>query len=126
MKFVALLGRIFYSLIFITSALQHFTPGTIAYAANAGVPLPILLVPCAGIMAFVGGCSILFGYKARWGALLLILFLVPVTLMMHQFWESSDPAMESMQKIMFFKNLSMLGGALLISYFGSGPLSMKE
>lgn len=126
MKYIVLLGRIFYSLIFITSALGHFSQATIEYAANFGVPMPELLVPCAGIMAFLGGFSILIGYKARLGALLLILFLVPVTLTMHQFWGLADPMMAGMQKVMFFKNLSMLGSALLITYFGSGPLSVDD
>ena len=65
-----------------------------------------------------------FGYKVEWGAGLVVLFLVPVTFMMHNFWAVSDPMMAQMQMAMFMKNLSMLGGALLISYFGAGPLSL--
>jgi putative oxidoreductase len=63
------------------------------------------------------------GYRARIGAWLLI-FLVPVTLMMQNFWAVKDPTMAQMQMVMFMKNLSMLGGALLISQFGSGPCSL--
>jgi putative oxidoreductase len=52
-----------------------------------------------------------------------VLFLVPVTLMMHRFWATTDPMMASIQQVMFMKNLSMLGGALLLTHFGAGPLS---
>jgi len=60
------------------------------------------------------------------GALLLVLFLVPVTFTMHNFWAVQDPMMALMQQAMFMKNLSMLGGALLIAYFGSGPASLDR
>jgi uncharacterized membrane protein YphA (DoxX/SURF4 family) len=69
---------------------------------------------------------ITLGYKARWGAVLLIMFLVPVTYMMHNFWAISDPMAKQMQMIMFMKNVSMLGAALMIAYFGTGPLSLDK
>jgi len=53
-----------------------------------------------------------------------VLFLIPVTFMMHKFWTVSDPMMAQIQMVMFMKNVSMLGGALLISYFGAGPFSL--
>lgn len=126
MNYVVLLGRIFFTAIFILASINHFTQGTIAYAAKNGVPMPSLLVPLSGIMALIGGLSILVGYKARYGALLIILFLIPVTLTMHQFWGLSDPMLTSLQQAMFMKNLSMLGAALLITFFGSGPFSLDK
>ena len=66
------------------------------------------------------------GYKARWGALLLALFLLPVTMMMHRFWAISDPQMAMVQQVMFMKNVSMLGAALLLMYFGAGPISFDN
>ena len=83
-----------------------------------------ILVPLSGIIALLGGLSIIFGYKARLGAWLLVVFLVPVTLMMHKFWGLPDAAAANTQQIMFMKNVSMLGAALLIAHFGSGPLSV--
>jgi len=82
-----------------------------------------LLVPASGILALVGGLSILLGYRAKMGAWLLVLFLVPVTVMMHNFWAVKDPLMAQMQMAMFLKNVTMLGGALLISQLGAGPWS---
>jgi len=125
MKYLVLLGRALFSAIFLIAAPNHFRAGTIAYAAAQGVPLASLAVPLSGLIAILGGLSILTGFKAKWGAWLIVLFLVPVTLMMHKFWGLSDPQAAMMNQIMFMKNMSMLGGALLISYFGSGPLSLK-
>jgi putative oxidoreductase len=75
-------------------------------------------------VAIAGGLSILLGYRAKLGAWLVVLFLIPVTLMLHKFWTVQDPMMAQMQMILFMKNVSMLGGALLISQFGAGPFSL--
>jgi putative oxidoreductase len=55
---------------------------------------------------------------------LLVIFLVPVTLMMHDFWSVPDPLTLQIERAMFLKNVAMLGGALVISYFGADPLSL--
>ncbi len=126
MKYVVLLGRIFYAAIFVMAAPNHFTKGAIAYAAGHGVPLASLAVPLSGLFALVGGLSILLGFRAKYGAWLLVLFLAPVTVMMHNFWAITDSIAAATQQIMFMKNLSMLGAALLIAHFGSGPLSVEK
>ncbi len=126
MKYLVLLGRILFSAIFIMAAPGHFSAGTIAFAAAKGVPMASIAVPLSGVIALLGGMSILLGYKARYGAWLIVLFLVPVTLMMHRFWGLTDPMAAMAQQVNFMKNLSMLGAAFLIAYFGSGPLSARE
>ena len=118
------LGRLLFALIFLQSVPMHFTSQGISYAAQAGVPFANVLVPLSGMLALVGGLSVLFGYRARIGAVLLILFLVPVTLMMHAFWAVPTTELARMQLVMFMKNLSILGGALMIAYFGAGPISI--
>jgi putative oxidoreductase len=124
MKYLPLLGRIAFSAIFLVTPLTHFSPIAIGYAAQQGLPLAGLLVPASGLVAGAGGLSVLLGYRARVGAWLLVLFLVPVTLTMHAFWAISDPMMAQMHQGMFMKNVAMLGGALLIAYHGAGPLSL--
>lgn len=126
LEVLAPVARVLFSLIFIVSAFSHFSSSTIAYAASQGVPLASLLVPLSGIMALAGGISIALGYKARWGAALIVLFLIPVTLMMHRFWGLSDPKMAEMQEINFMKNVGLLGGALLVLHFGAGPMSLDN
>jgi putative oxidoreductase len=124
MKYAVLAGRQLFSIIFIVASAGHLHPETIASAARHSVPLPDILVPLSGVIALLGGLSILFGYHTRIGAWLLVIFLVPVTLMMHNFWAVADPAASLIERAMFMRNVTMLGGALLISYFGAGPLSV--
>ena len=124
--YVGLLGRIFYSAIFIMTGPNHFRAESIGFAAAQGVPLASIAVPLSGIIALLGGLSIALGYRAKLGAWLIVLFLVPVTLMLHRFWGLSDPQLVALQQAMFMKNLSMLGAALLIARVGSGPLSLKQ
>jgi putative oxidoreductase len=121
---VVLLGRVLFGLIFVMAGANHFASQTIAYSASQGVPLAAFAVPLSGVIALAGGFSILLGYRARIGAWLVVLFLACVTPMMHRFWAVTDPVMQQMQMVMFMKNLSMLGGALLISQFGAGPWSL--
>jgi len=121
---VVVLGRFFFALIFLMAGANHFSGQTIAFAASQGVPLASFVVPFSGVLAIAGGLSILLGYRARLGAWLIVLFLVPVSLMVHKFWLVQDPMMAQIQMILFMKNVSMLGGALLISQFGAGPFSL--
>jgi len=126
MKYIVLIGRILYSALFISASLGHFSRETIAYAKGHDVLFPEILVPLSGVLAFLGGLSILIGFKARYGAWLLVLFLAPVTLIMHDFWHVQDLGEQALQKTMFLKNLSLLGAALLFTYFGSGPMSVDK
>jgi putative oxidoreductase len=123
---VVLVGRLFFALIFLMAGINHFSKQTIGYAASQGVPLASLAVPLSGVLALAGGLSILLGYRAKIGAWLIVLFLAPVTLMMHKFWGITDPMTEQIQQIMFMKNVAIAGGALLISQFGTGPLSLDR
>jgi putative oxidoreductase len=123
LRYAVPLGRLLFTLIFLESVPGHFMGAVIQHAAAQGVPMASVLVPASGVLALLGGLSVLLGFKARVGALLLILFLLPVTLAMHRFWAIGDPQLALMQRIMFMKNVSMLGGAMILAYFGAGPIS---
>jgi len=124
MKYVELIGRLLFSLIFLKTVTFHFTSAAVDYATSKGVPFAGILVPLSGIMAIAGAISIILGYKTKAGAWLIVLFLFPVTLFMHAFWKETDPMQVQMQMTSFMKNTSMFGAALIISYFGAGPLSL--
>src|SRR6266404_5811503 len=104
---VVVLGRFFLAMIFLVAAPNHFTRQTIAFSTYQGVPLASIAVPLSGVVAIAGGLSILLGYRAKLGAWLIVLFLIPVTLMLHKFWTVQDPMMAQIQMILFMKNVSM-------------------
>jgi len=127
MKYIPLIGRILFSLIFIMSGLGHIFNGKemVGMTQQMG-PLASLAVPLTGVMILLGGLSIILGYKIKIGVLLIIIFLVPVSFIMHPFWEIADPMQAQINMIMFMKNISMTGAALMFYYFGSGPLSLDK
>lgn len=122
-RYLVPVGRFAFAAAFVFFGPLDLTPQGIAWAAQQGVPLPQVLSPLAGLIALAGGLSVILGYRARIGAWLLIVFLVPVTGFMHNFWAVKDPTMAQMQMGFFIGNLSRIGGALLIAYFGAGPVS---
>jgi len=121
---ISLAGRFFFSLIFLMAGPMHFNPAEINYAVAAGVPFAKFLVPASGLLAFFGALSILLGYHAKIGAWMIALFLLAVTPAMHNFWSVQDAATQQIQMAMFMKNVSMFGGALLISQLGAGAWSL--
>ena len=123
-RYLVPLGRAAFAGVFVIFAPGDFTREGATFAAQQGVPLSGVLVPLAGLISVAGGLSVVLGYRARAGACLLMLFLVPVTYWMHNFWAIRDPMMAQMQFGFFMANVSRIGGALLIVYFGAGPLSL--
>jgi len=119
-KWTSLLGRIFLSAVFIKSGIGKILGGatTQQYMESSGVP-GWLLIPTIAVL-LIGGISVLVGFKARYGALLLIGFLIPATLIFHNVF--TDPS----QEIAFMKNLGLIGGLLMITAFGSGSVSLDE
>ena len=118
------IGRALFASIFVLAGGSHFDPETIRHAADHGVSFAYLLVPASGVLSLLGGMSVLVGYRAKLGAALLAFFLVPVTLTMHAFWTAADAQAAQIQTVMCFKNVSLLGGTMLIAYFGPGPYSV--
>ncbi|WP_306349753.1 DoxX family protein [Flavobacterium sp. '19STA2R22 D10 B1'] len=126
MKYIPLIGRILFSLIFMYSSIVMFSSDYVYQAEIKGVPLAFILIPFAGILQLVGTLSILFGFMAKWGAWIVIIFLIPVSLIINSFWKIDDPMLHQLESLTFMKNMSIIGGALMIAYFGSGPYSIDE
>ncbi len=94
---------------------------TAAFAGSKGVPT--VLLAAATVLELLGAISVLTGWKARWGAAALVAFLVPVTLVFHNFW-AYQGAEAQLQSIQFLKNVSIGGGLLAIFAAGPGALSV--
>ena len=121
----ALAGRVLISAIFILSGVMKFMDwdATAAYMASKGMPFIPVLLPLAAILEIVAGTLVLSGAASRWAALALFLFLVPTTLIFHNFWAYQGMD-QQLQLQHFFKNLSIMGGLALIVGLGAGPASV--
>ena len=116
-----LVGRVVFSFFFIYSGFNHLTKLSYMaqYAGASGVPAPTAAVAVSGVMLLAGGLSILLGVQPRWGALLLVAFLVPTAFMMHRFWGVADPMMAANQAAHFWKNIALAGASLMIYAFAT-------
>ena len=123
----ALAGRIFLAVLFIVSGFGKITgyEGTAGYMAAKGLPLVNVLLPLTIAIELGGGVLLAIGYKARSVALLIFLFLIPVTFMFHAFW-GIDPKEAATQQINFLKNLSIMGGMLMVFAHGPGAYSLDK
>ena len=115
MDIILVIGRVLFGGYFVYSAYNHFAHSAplAGYAASKGVPMARAAVLGSGLLIFVGGLSILLAVRPALGAWALILFLIPVTLMMHAFWMEEGDA-KAAQKIAFGKNTALLGASLMI------------
>src|ERR1700759_3676603 len=122
-----LAGRALLSAIFLLSAVGKATQwdGTAGYMAAKGMPLVPFFLARALAFELLGGLSVLLGYKAHYGALALAFYLIPVTLIFHNFW-AFDGMQRQMEMINFLKNVSIFGGLLAVAAHGAGPLSIDS
>lgn len=126
-QFGPLVGRILLSLIFLISGFGKIGgfAGTAGYMASKGLPMAEVLLAITIVIEIGASLMIISGFKARLGATALFLWMIPVTLVFHNFW-AMPAAEQQIQQIMFMKNLGLMGGMLLIMAFGSGPMSVDK
>jgi putative oxidoreductase len=84
------------------------------YAKSKGTPMPKLSVAFSALLLIVGGVSVLLDILPSLGLAALVLFLVPVTIIIHPFWKIQDPAAKMGEMINFAKNLALLGAVLMM------------
>lgn len=121
----ALFGRALLAAVFVVSAVRKMGnfSGTAAIMENAGLPMVGWLLVLTIAIELGGGVMLVAGWHAQRAALLLLMFLVPVTAVFHNPWAGTDPALAHQQMIHFLKNLSIMGGLLGVFAFGPGGLS---
>lgn len=114
-----LLGRIFISVIFLSSGIHKILnmAGTKEYMASQGMPLVTFFLIGAIFLEILGGVLVLLGCASRIGALLLIIFLIPTTIIFH-------PVLTD--QIQFMKNLAILGGLFVVLAHGSGSIGIDR
>jgi putative oxidoreductase len=128
--FITLLGRLLLAPLFLYAGYNHITSfeKTKGYMTPA-MPMPLpdsvvtVLLGIACFLLVAGGLLLLFGWQGRVGALFLILFLIPVTLLMHNFWAATGEQAQQ-QLGHFMSNFGLVGGLLFVMAFGPGPYSI--
>ena len=116
MEYLFVFGRILLGGYFIKSGYNHFKNlGMLTgYAESKGVPMPREAVLLTGLMLFFGGLGILLGVYVQLSVFLLSLFLISTLIKMHKYWEVSDPMARMSENVNFYKNLALLGAALML------------
>jgi putative oxidoreductase len=138
-RLVFALGRILVPIIFIVSGWEKLLniKGTVTALESKNLPIPVeietyinmprfeALAYLVAIVELFGGAMILIGWKARWAALLLLVFTAGATYYFHNFWvmEGADRAMNQIQAL---KNLSIMGALLMIAAVGSGAVALDR
>ena len=124
---IPLVGRLLIALIFLVAGVRKALAfaGTAGYFAKLGFPLPEVMVVVAIVIEIGAGLALLVGWRARWAAWLLALFVVIGTLMAHRFWEL-DAAQYANQMNHFLKNLAIIGGLCFVATFGPGSASLDK
>jgi putative oxidoreductase len=123
----ALIGRILISQVFILAGINKFAQFSMmaGYMAAKHVPAPDFFLACAAVVEILGGLAVLFGAQTKLAAWLLFVYMIPITLLFHNFW-----AMQGMERIdnqiHFMKNLAIMGGLLLLASFGAGGCSVDS
>jgi putative oxidoreductase len=122
---LALVARILLAALFLPAGLSKITgfAGTAGYIGSVGLPFPELGAVIAIVVEVGGGLALIAGYQTRLVALIMAVFTLVAGFAFHQFW--AVPAEQVMiQQIMFFKNVAIAGGLLLLTAFGAGALSL--
>ena len=116
MDYVFLLGRILFGGFFIVGGINHFQHlGMMSgFAASKGVPAAKGAIIFSGLLIIFGGVCVVTGWRPQVGLACIVLFLLPVTFMMHGYWSETDPMQRMSQRVHFQKNIALLGAALMM------------
>jgi uncharacterized membrane protein YphA (DoxX/SURF4 family) len=108
-------GRAIFGGYFVFSGINHFMNVSMmsAYVASKGVPLPQVAVFGSGLLLLLGGISLILGAWPRVGAALIMVFLLGVTPIMHDFWNATSAAARMNDFANFGKNVALFGAACI-------------
>lgn len=125
--FTVFLGRILLSSFFIWNGVSNLLGLEEATKLVAGEQLPYAssIALGASILEVLGGLSLFIGYKARFGAILLLLVTIPTAVIFHDFWAQKGELVH-VHKMIFFKDLSLIGGLLYALAAGAGKCAFDS
>jgi putative oxidoreductase len=126
---VGVLGRILLCTVFLAATLGYTSPDVRSFAGTiarkTAVPPAWVLIAAVAFLVF-GSLSVVVGYKARVGALALLVFLVPATCYFHEFtlWNMVNAQARHDHIGYLAMNVSIMGAMLFIVANGAGPMSL--
>ena len=122
-----LLGRVLMMLLFVISGWGKLTgfQGPVGDMGTVGAPMPVVAAAIAVVMEFGVGIALLIGFWTRPLALLMALFVLGTALIAHTFW-NVEGAMQTANMVQFYKNLSIMGGLLLLAVTGAGRYALQK
>ena len=124
-----LIGRICLSAIFIFEAIDStffFDKTRDAMTEHGLLWSQDTLLYCSIFLLFVGGLMVLLGYRSTLGAIMLLIYWVPITFIMYDFWNCENRSELRLQSVLFMKNVAIIGGLLMLVGKGSGRYSIKR
>jgi putative oxidoreductase len=127
------IGRVLLSVVFMVFGYLQFTnignyianPAVVKAAATSGILSPTVIAYLVAAIDLFGGLLILVGYQTRWAAVVLIAFIVLTFIFAHNFW-TMEGAARAANQAHFYKNLSLIGGLLLLIAAGPGRYSLDQ
>lgn len=118
---IGIAARVLFTLIFFLSGITHFTSmQSYINLMPAVIPFRAFWVTISAVVELAGAAMIMFNYRPRLGGWLIVLFLVPVTIVVHgvAMVALPDPVMRAVNVSFFLKGLAMIACALFITQFG--------
>lgn len=122
---LTLAGRLLLALLFLPAGIGKIAgfAGAAGYIASKGLPMPSLSAAMAILVEVGGSLALIAGFGTRFAALILAAFTLVATFVFHNFWGvPADQAM--MQQLMFYKNIAVVGGLLVLAAHGAGAWSL--
>jgi putative oxidoreductase len=122
-----LIGRILIAALFLVAGIGKAMAfaGTAGYMAKIGFPMPEVMTAIAIAIEAGGAILLIIGWKTRWVAWILVIFVVVATFAAHRFWEFDASQMVN-QRTQFLKNFAIIGGLLFVAAFGPGSISVDK
>ena len=122
-----LIGRVLIVALFLPAGIDKLTgfSGTVGYFSSLGMPAPSLGVVVAIVVEIIGGLALLVGYRTRIAAVVLAVFTLAASVAGHAYWAApADQAF--VQQLLFFKNIAVVGGLLILAAAGAGKISIDN
>jgi putative oxidoreductase len=122
-----LMGRLLLAALFLPAGLSKLSgfEGTVDYIGSVGLPLPTVAAGAALALEILGSVALIVGFQTRIVAAVLAVFTFVASIFFHAFW-AATPEQAFVQQLLFFKNIGVIGGLLVLASSGAGAWSIDS